>query len=154
MLITVLLIIHGLAALLLVGATSHQSIGVWKTRPAPSATFFQSLVNTRGGTYTNAIIILYIFTAILGGIIYPTYVLDVKGTLNDAQMLSAIGAFELKEHFAIVGVAMLPTYWYLWKKVPLAEHKLTRALSTTVICAMVWTSLLVGHVLNNIKGLI
>ncbi len=154
MLITVLLILHGLAAVILIGATTHQSIASWKTKSAPSNTFFQSLINTRGATYTNAIVILYVLTAIGGGIIYPTYVMDVKGSLTDAQMLSAIGAFELKEHFAIIGLAMLPTYWYLWKKVPPAEHRVTRALNTTVVCAMVWTSFLVGHVLNNIKGLI
>lgn len=154
MLITVLLILHGLAAVILIGATTHQSIASWKTKSAPSNTFFQSLINTRGATYTNAIVILYILTSIGGGIIYPTYVMDVKGSLTDAQMLSAIGAFELKEHYAIVGLAMLPTYWYLWKKVPPAEHRVTRALNTTVICAMVWTSFLVGHILNNIKGLI
>jgi hypothetical protein len=153
-LITVLLILHGLAAVILIGATTHQTIASWKTKSAPSTTFFQSLINTRGATYTNAIVILYILTAIGGGIIYPTYVMDVKGTLTDAQMLSAIGAFEIKEHYAIIGLAMLPTYWYLWKKVPPAEHRVTRALNTSVICAMVWTSFLVGHVLNNIKGLI
>ena len=154
MLITILLILHGLAAVILIGAISHQMIGSWKTKSAPSNTFFQSLVNTRGATYTNAVVILYVLTSIGGGIIYPTYVMDVKGSLTDAQMLSAIGAFELKEHYAIVGLAMLPTYWYLWKKVPPAEHRITRAINTTVICAMVWTSFLVGHVLNNIKGLI
>ena len=154
MLITVLLILHGLAAVILIGAISHQMIGSWKTKSAPSNTFFQNLVNTRGATYTNAVVILYVLTSIGGGIIYPTYVMDVKGSLTDAQMLSAIGAFELKEHYAIIGLAMLPTYWYLWKKVPPAEHRITRALNTTVICAMVWTSFLVGHVLNNIKGLI
>lgn len=154
MLITVLLLLHGLAAVILIGATTHQSIASWKTKSAPSNTFFQSLINTRGATYTNAIVILYVLTSIGGGIIYPTYVMDVKGTLTDAQMLSAIGAFELKEHYAIVGLAMLPTYWYLWKKVPPAEHRVTRALNTTVVCAMVWTSFVVGHILNNIKGLI
>jgi hypothetical protein len=153
-LITTLLILHGVAAVILIGAITHQAIGVWKTKPAPSGTFFQSLVNVRGTTYTNAIVLLYVITAILGGIVYPVYVLDVKGTLTDAQMLKAIGAFELKEHYAIIGLAMLPTYWYLWKKVPLAEQRLTRQLNTTVIAVMVWVSFFVGHILNNIKGLI
>lgn len=149
-----LLICHGIVAVILVGAVTHQAIGVWKTRPMPSATFFQSLVNTRGATYTNAIVILYLLTAIGGGIIYPTYVLDVKGSLTDAQMLSAIGAFEIKEHFAIIGVAMLPTYWYYWKKVGPAEHVMTRRLATTLLALLVWWSFVVGHILNNIKGLV
>jgi hypothetical protein len=152
--ITVLLILHGIAAVILLGAVTHQAIGVWRGRPAPSATFFQSLVNTRGATYTNAIIFLYLLTSIGGGIIYPSYVLDVKGSLTDAQMLSAIGAFEIKEHFVIIGAAMLPAYWYYWKKAGPAEHVMTRRLSTTLLAGLVWWSFVVGHVLNNIKGLV
>ena len=78
--------------------------------------------------------------------------LDVKGSLTDAQMTEAVGAFEIKEHFAIVGLAMLPSYWYLWKKVPATEFRRSRQLNTTLICAMVWTTFVVGHILNNIKG--
>ncbi len=152
--ITVLLLIHGLAAVFLIGALTHQAIGVWKSKPAPSATFFQSLVNVRGMTYVNAIVILYVFTAIMGAIIYPLYVLDVKGSLTDAQMNSAIGAFEVKEHFAIVGLAMLPSYWYLWKKVPATEFLTSRRINTTLIAVLAWASFFVGHILNNIKGLI
>jgi len=152
--ITVLLLIHGLAAVFLIGALTHQAIGVWKSKPAPSATFFQSLVNVRGMTYVNAIVILYVFTAIMGAIIYPLYGLDVKGRLTDAQMNSAIGAFEVKEHFAIVGLAMLPSYWYLWKKVPATEFLTSRRINTTLIAVLAWASFFVGHILNNIKGLI
>jgi len=141
-------------AVFLIGAITHQAIGVWKTKPAPSSTFFQSLVNVRGMTYVNAIVILYVLTTILGAIVYPRYVLDVKGSLLDAVMNSAIGAFEVKEHVAIVGLAMLPSYWYLWKKVPATEHKLSRQINTTLIAFQVWISFFVGHILNNIKGLI
>ncbi len=152
--ITLLLILHGVLAVLLIGAITHQAIGVWKAKPTPTGTFFRSLVNVRGSTYPNAIVLLYIATAIMGGIIYPTYVLDVKGSLTDAQMNAAVGAFELKEHYAIIGLAMLPPYWYLWKKVALSEHRLSRQLTTTVIAVMVWVSFFVGHILNNIKGLL
>ncbi len=148
------LILHGLVAFLLVGAITHQMIGVWRNKPSPSSTFFQSLINVRGMTYVNAIVVLYIMTALLGAYVYPGYVLDVKGSLTDSQMNSAIGAFEVKEHLVIVGLAMLPSYWYLWKKVPATEFRTSRQINTTLVCAMVWVSFVVGHVLNNIKGLI
>ena len=150
---TILLILHGLAALLLLGATTHQTIGVWKSRPLPAGNFFRSLANVRGASYTNAIIVLYLVVSIGGGIIYPTYVLDVKGSLTDARMLSAIGAFEIKEHFAIVGLALLPTYWYYWKRSERKAHVVTRRLNTTLLTSFVWWNFLVGHILNNIKGL-
>ena len=148
------LILHGLVAFLLVGAITHQMIGVWRNKPSPSSTFFQSLINVRGMTYVNAIVVLYIMTALLGAYVYPGYVLDVKGSLTDSQMNGAIGAFEVKEHLVIVGLAMLPSYWYLWKKVPATEFRTSRQINTTLVCAMVWVSFVVGHVLNNIKGLI
>lgn len=153
-LITALLLLHGLGAVFLIGSITHQTIGVWKSKPAPSGTFFQNLINVRGSTYTNAIVILYIATAIGGAIVYPTYVLDVKGSLTDAQMNSAIGAFEIKEHLVIIGLAMLPSYWYLWKKVPATDHRLSRQLNTTLLCLLAWSGFFVGHLLNNIKGLI
>ncbi len=59
-----------------------------------------------------------------------------------------------KEHLAIVGLAMLPSYWYLWKKVPANEHRLSRQINTTLIAVLAWCSFFVGHILNNIKGLI
>jgi hypothetical protein len=154
MTITVLLILHGLGAFFLLGAITHQAIGAWKARPLPAGNFFQSVVNVRGGAYTNAVVVLYLLVSIGGGVIYPAYVLDVKGSLNDARMLSAIGAFEIKEHFAIIGVAMLPPYWYIWKKVASGEHLATRRLTTTLLALIVWWNFLIGHILNNIKGLL
>ena len=154
MTITILLIFHGLSAVLLLGAVTHQAIGVWRPRPLPPISFFSRLANVRGASYTNAIVLLYLVVILGGGIIYPTYVLDVKGSLTDARMLSAIGAFEIKEHFAIVGLALLPTYWYFWKQVSRSDHVLTRQLNTTLITFLVWWNFLVGHILNNIKGLL
>ena len=88
-----------------------------------------------------------------GGIIYPTYVLDIKSSLTDARMLSAIGAFEIKEHFAVIGLALLPSYWYFWQRTG-KEHTLVRKLNTTLLSLLVWWNFLVGHILNNIKGMI
>ncbi len=153
MTITVLLLIHGLMAMLLVGAITHQLIAAWRGAPKPGARFFNRLANVSTTTYTNAVIILYLCVVIGGGIIYPTYVIDVKASLTDAQMLSAIGAFEMKEHAAVFGLALLPTYRYFWSVDTSPAHALARKLNTTVVAAVVWWSLGVGHILNNIKGL-
>jgi hypothetical protein len=152
-LIVVLLILHGLAAVLLLGAVTHQGIGVWRQRPIPAGGFFNRVANVRGASYTHAIIWLYVLVTVGGGVIYPTYVLDVKGSLTDARMLSSIGAFEIKEHLAVIGLALLPTYWYFWQ--PSADgHVTARRLNTLVLCLIVWWNFLVGHLLNNVKGLL
>lgn len=152
--ITVLLILHGLAAFLLLGAVTHQAISVWKAKPLPATNFVRRVTNVNVTSYTNAVVALYILVTVGGGVIYPTYVLDVKGSLTDARMLSAIGAFEIKEHLAVIGLALLPTYWYFWKKGEKVQHLFTRRLNTTILMLIVWWSFLVGHILNNIKGLL
>lgn len=151
--ITVLLIFHGLAAVLLLGAVTHQAIVVWRRKAMPPVTFLRRLVNVQGASYTNATIALYVLVMILGGVIYPSYVQDVKGSLTDARMLSAIGAFEIKEHLAVIGLALLPGYWYVWQRTA-AEQLLARRLNTTLLSGIVWWSFLIGHILNNIKGLL
>src|SRR5690606_29376023 len=103
---------------------------------------------------TNTVVILYIITFVGGGIIYPTYVMDVKSSLIDAAMNPPIGAFEIKEHLAVFGLAMLPSYWWFWKRSEPTEHVLARQMNTSVIAFIVWWSFIVGYVLNNIKGLI
>ena len=153
-LVATLLILHGLAGVVLIGLTTHQAVAVWKTRPIAAKNFVQAYVNTRSATYTNTVVVCYVLTFIGGGIIYPTYVMDVKSTLTDAAMNPPIGLFELKEHLAVFGLAMLPSYWWLWKKASPSEHVLARQMNTTVICAIVWLAFVVGYILNNIKGLL
>ncbi len=152
--ITVLLILHGILAVFLVGAITHQAIGVWKTTPVPSTTFLQSLMNTRGAVYADIVGILYLLTMIGGAVIYPTFVLDVKGNLVDSHMDNVVGAFEIKEHFSVIGLAMLPAYWYYWKKVGADEHILTRRLATTLLALLVWWNFVVGHIVNNVRGVL
>jgi hypothetical protein len=61
------------------------------------------------------------------------------------------GSFELKEHFAAVGLAILPAYWYYWRQ-PATGGARTRDLLTALLAFIVWWNFLVGHILNNIRG--
>jgi hypothetical protein len=151
--VTVLLMLHGIIAVVLLGLTTHQAVAVWRHKPIAAKNVVEAYVNTRAPLYTNAIIVIYIVSFILGGIIYPTYVMDVRGTLTDAGMFWAIGTFDIKEHFAVIGLMMLPTYWWFWKRAQPTEHVLARQLNTTIICFFVWVTFVIGYLLNNIKGL-
>ncbi len=149
---TVLLIIHGLLAVGLLGAVTHQAISVWLPTRRAAVSFVGRVRAVPAASYVTAIIVLYLATATLGGIIYPAYRLGIRVVLEQLQLRSANGAFELKEHFVAVGLGMLPAYWYYWRK-PLAnDHVRTRAVLTAVLAFIVWWSFLVGHVLNNIRG--
>jgi len=150
---TVLLIIHGLLAVALLGAITHQSISVlWHARK-PADSFVARLRAVPATSYANAVVLLYVATMTLGGIIYPDYRLSVRVVLDQLQMPAANGSFELKEHFAVLGLAMLPAYWCFWRT-PLAidTYRRTRAILTVLIACIVWWNFLVGHVLNNIRG--
>jgi hypothetical protein len=150
--ITVLLIVHGLLAVALLGAVTHQAVSVTWPRRDRSASFVASFRGVNGMTYTNAIIVLFVVTALLGSILYPTYRLYVRTVLQRLQMFAPEGSFELKENAIAIGLGLLPAYWYFWRK-PISEaNKTTRAALTVLLAVIVWWGFLVGHVLNNIRG--
>jgi hypothetical protein len=149
---TALLIVHGLLAVALLGALTHQVLSVWAPARKPAVSFVGRFRAVPGAGYANAIVVLYLLTALLGAVIYAEYRISVRTVLQQLEMRSAEGAFELKEHFAAIGLGLLPVYWYYWRQ-PLAPgHARTRAMLTSILAFTVWFSFLVGHVLNNIRG--
>jgi hypothetical protein len=146
-------ILHGLVAIVLVGAISHQGLTVWR-KPAPARVFFDRFRAVRAGGYANAVTILYVIVFTMGALIYPIFVLDVKSTVADYGMRKTMGVFQIKEHVAVIGLALLPAYWHFWQSVPLTDAVATRRFLTTLMMICVWWSLVVGHVLNNVQGMI
>lgn len=150
MFITFLLIMHGIFALLLVGALTHQALGVfWPRRPGQT-TFVANARGIRPQVYVEAIIILYVVTFILGSWIYPTYRVFVRPPLEDLRILYAIGLFEMKENFLAVMLAALPAYWFFWRRTQ--DYPQTRMWLTGLLVFSVWFSFIVGHILNNVRG--
>ena len=150
---TLLLIVHGLLAVALLGAVTHQAVSVWLPMHKSENSFMGRVRAVSAASYVNAIIILYVSTAILGGVfIYPEYRLSVRIVLEQMSLRVPVGIFDLKEHFVTVGLGILPAYWYFWRQ-PLADdHSRTRALLTATLAFIVWWSFLVGHILNNMRG--
>ena len=148
--ITFLLIVHGILALFLVGAVTHQALGVfWPRRPGQT----DFLANARGirpQVYVTPIVILFVITFILGASIYPIYRVYVRPPLEDLRVLYGIGLFEIKENFAAIGLALLPAYWYFWKKAP--EFTTTRKALTAIYFFTIWYNFIAGHLLNNVRG--
>jgi hypothetical protein len=148
---TFLVILHGLLAVVLLGGITHQAMSV-ALPPRNKAGIFRSFRAVSGTVYTNANIVLFLAVAILGGIIYPAYRVSVRTYLENARLYPATGSFELKEQFIAIGLGMLPLYWLLWRR-PEAAGKPARIAVTLMLCFIVWYGFLVGHVLNNIRGL-
>jgi hypothetical protein len=151
--IQILLIVHGLTATALLGAITHQAFSVARKPVAPAHSFVGRFRGVNPPTFANAIVVLFIATFLLGGLLYPRYRIDVRPTLEDLQLRAANGAFETKEHFAAVGLGLLPAYWFYWR-LPLArDAAATRKYLTWMLGFIVWWNFLAGEVLNNIKGL-
>ena len=151
--IVFLLILHSLLAVALLGAITHQTISAWA--PASRAAASSFIVRMRAvppTSYVNAVIVLYALTALLGAIIYPSYRINVRIVLEQMQLYTPNGAFELKEHFVALGLGMLPAYWYFWRASQVAEYGRTRAVLTALLAFIVWWGFVVGHILNNIRG--
>jgi len=148
---SVLLIIHGILAVFLVGAVTHQAVGVtWPVKKRGSG-FFSAVRGVNGMSYTNVVIILFVLTFALGCIIYPTYRISVRTVLQEYRFFKPEGMFEMKEHLLALSLALLPVYWLFWRKASDA-NRLARAVVTSMIAIAVWWSFLTGHILNNIRG--
>lgn len=153
---TGLLILHGLLAVALLGALTHQALAVaWPARNTDS--FAKRFRAVSGPAYTNTIIVLFLVTFIIGMVIYPAYRLNVRTYLQDYRMFAAEGAFEIKEHLAAIALGLLPLYWVLWRRPAAdgvaADARWARIAVTLMIAVAAWTSFFVGHILNNIRGL-
>lgn len=144
-----LLIVHGLSATMLLGAITHQAIAVWMPSP-PSAGFWHSLRAVHPQRYVQAIVFLFVFTMVLGAFLYVPFRSDVRAAYLDASVPWATGLFEVKEHAAAIALALIPAYWALWQS---AAHRGSRRAVTTILLVVAWWNFVIGHVINNLRGL-
>jgi hypothetical protein len=150
--LTAVLIVHGLLAVALLGAITHQAASVWWPRRKPAENFAARFRSVNAAAYANAIVVLYLLTAVMGAVIYPEFRVSIRGVVEELDHRAVMGAFEMKEHFVVVGMAMLLPYWLFWRA-PLAEqYAKTRAALTLILAFIVWWGFLVGHIINNIRG--
>jgi hypothetical protein len=148
---TVLVIVHGLVAVALLGAITHQTLSAWAvSRPRPGS-FFGRFRTVPPAAFANAIIVLYLVTATLGAIVYLYFLVEIKPALAQANRWELLGFLDLKEHFIAIGLALLPAYFVCWRH-PGETATRARAALTSLLAFIVWWSFLVGHVMNNVKG--
>jgi hypothetical protein len=93
--------------------------------------------------------LLWIICFVMGGFIYTEFRISVRLPLEQQHYFKTMAAFELKEHWAAIGLGLLPAYWWSWKH----EHLLSlRRPITALLAALAWYSFLAGHVINNVRG--
>jgi hypothetical protein len=148
-----LVIVHGLLAFLLVGTITHQVVSVWAPVRTGAKNFIARYRAVGSANYVNAVIVLYLVTAALGSDIYTNYRIATRLTLEQGHYWKSFGAFELKEHFIAIGLAVLPAYWCFWRPSLDASNARTRKFLTTLLAFVIWWAFLAGHVANNIRGI-
>jgi len=153
--IVALLILHGLLAVALLGAITHQALSVLPAPATPRGrTFIDRFRGVNGPAYATPIVVLFVITAIGGALLYPQYRVDVRPALEDTQNAAANGVFEIKEHLIAIGLGLLPAYWLVWRQSLDAAGASARRGLTWLLAFFVWWSFIVGHVLNDIRGLL
>lgn len=149
---TLLFVMHGLLAIALLGAITHQAIALWLPSRSPDPNFLGRFRAVKAASYTNAIIILFILTFALGALVYPAYRIGARIFMENLRMGVAVGSFEVKEHLVSFALGLLPAYWYFWRQPLDTRHAWTRKIIVMLMTLFIWAGFLIGHVLNNIRG--
>src|SRR5437764_15494746 len=116
MLPTALLIVHALVAVAWLGSITHQTLGAWATTDTRPGSFFGRFRSVPPASFANAVVVLYAASTLLGGIVYLYFRVDVRPELERAGHWHVLGCFDLKEHFAASGLALLPACLVCWRR--------------------------------------
>jgi hypothetical protein len=154
---TILMIVHGLLAVALLGAITHQAMSVLMPVRRVAGVVGEAGIVTRfrsvqGAGYAAAVCVLWIVIYIFGSWLYTKFRMYVRIPIEAQGFWKTQGVFDLKEHVASIGLGLLPIYWYFWKNARNAEYDSARKWLTVVLAAMVWYMFLVGHIVNNVRG--
>ena len=137
---------------MLLGAITHQTLATWAPTRARPGSFFGRFRAVPSASFANAVVVLYAVSALLGGALYLDFRVEIRPDLERAGHWQALGLFDRKEHFVVIGLALLPAYWVCWRQPRVDEPARTRSVLTALLAFIVWWSFLIGHVLNNIRG--
>lgn len=147
-----LLIVHGLVAVGLLGALTHQTIAAWAPAKVRAGSFLNRFRAVPAASFANAVVVLYLIVASLGAVLYLQFRIDIRPELERGGHWQALGLFDIKEHFISIGLGLLPAYWVCWRRPLQSDSTRTRAALTLVLAIIVWWGFLIGHVMNNIMG--
>lgn len=152
--IVVLLLVHVLLAVALLGAVTHQAFSLLPASSGSRRSFVDRFRGVNAQAYSTPIVVLFVVTAIGGALLYPQYRIDVRPALEDMRNSAANGVFEIKEHFIAIGLGLLPAYWLVWQQPLGVGAASARRGLTWLLAFFVWWAFIVGHILNNIRGLL
>jgi hypothetical protein len=144
--------VHGLVAVALLGAITHQTLAACAPPRTKPLSLFGRFRAVPGAAFTNAVVVLYLVSWLLGATVYLYFKIDVQPNLERDRHWHAMGYLDLKEDFVAIGLGLLPSYWFCWRRPVVGQNAMIRAAVTILLAFIIWWSFLVGHVVNNIGG--
>ena len=104
---TALLIIHGLVAVALLGAITHQTIAAWVPSRSRRGSFIGRFRGVTPGSFANAIVVLYVVSALLGAVLYLSFRTDIRPDLERAGQWQALSQRAFRLHRIGIATGLL-----------------------------------------------
>ena len=145
-----LLILHALIAILLLGSITHNTLltvrYLWG--------HFHKI--TLEKLYVKVGLIAYALTFGLGAIIYPNYRYHVRARYFDPEIPWASYLFDIKEHWAAIGLILFGIFYLLSREIDPRRHRQTLFIYVFLslcLCLIVWFSLISGLLLTSYRSI-
>jgi hypothetical protein len=144
-----LLVLHAGGSIVLIGAATHHAL---QMRHYLRGRFGREKLEK---LYAKVVSVAYVLTFILGGLLYPSYRIHVRGYYLDRHAPAFSGLFDIKETYAsltlMVAVALGALAFTLR---PAETPALVRvyAVMSFVVCAVVWFNVIAGLLVVSVRG--
>jgi hypothetical protein len=144
-----LLVLHAAAAIVLIGATTHNAIIAWG--------YLRGSHKQRlGRIYAATIGVTYAITFGFGLLVYPSFRYHTRGLYLDRYDRWASNLFDMKENFAAIGVPLVLGMFLLSRAMSSKDDRhlvggyVAMAWTITFI---VWFDVITGLIISNVRGL-
>lgn len=115
-----LLFLHLIAAACAAGAAVHLAIRVWGYLRG------RVIKIPHEKLYAHLLLVSYGSCYALGAVVYPTFRIRVRAEYFDRLLPWATGLFEIKEHFATIGLTAVVGAWLLARHLPHPAERAAR----------------------------
>jgi hypothetical protein len=144
-----LLVLHAGGSIVLIGASTHHAL---QMRHYLRGRFGREKLEK---LYAKVVSVAYVFTFILGALLYPSYRVHVRGLFLDRHAPGYAELFDVKETYASLALVIAIGLGALALTLRPAETPaLVRvyAVMSFVVCAVVWLDVIAGILVLSVRG--
>ncbi len=145
-----LMVLHAAGSIVLVGASTHHALTM---RHYLRGRFARVAIEK---TWAKVVAVAYVFTFVVGALLYPTYRYHVRGLYLDRYAPLYAGLFDVKEVYAsLTLVVALGLGALAFTLRPAEERWLVRiyAVMSFLVCGVVWLNVTLGILVASVRGI-